>query len=215
MNGELVVSKRHHNTTQEKPQVGKKALEREQRQQAARQKMRLHKFTALALLMLDKWQTNEALKEDIASLPANERRYIKMQVAKCRKATRTVIRMLHEQKKFPSPNNAFFLDAMSILNDLLHRICYAPSTPETCRHIDVHSVLTYLVYAALYEWRLKESDGREKQKDINHMIGSLGALGNHLIPFDSPMAKTLNDVFWETRDTLHSGAALPQYKTAT
>ena len=60
--------------------MGKKAEEREARIKAARQRMRLHTFTALALLVCDKWRTNPALQEDIAELPANERRFLKMQV---------------------------------------------------------------------------------------------------------------------------------------
>ena len=193
------------------PGTGKKAQERQQRQQQGRQKMRLHMFTALALLVLDRWQTNEFLIDDIACLPANERRFLKMQIAKCKKATQAVIRMLHDEFPYPSRSSTFFQDASDMMQDLLSRICNHPMTPKICRYMDVHSVLTYLIYAALNDGQIMETDGRQDRQEVCYMITILGVLSNHLIKNDSPMLQAMSAVFWDTRDMLHSGAALKEW----
>ena len=204
------MSKRHHKKPQtQQPQSGKKAQEREHRQRQARQRVRLHTFTAMALMVLDKWNNNEYLRADIDGLPANERRFLKMQIAKCLKVTRVVVRQLHDRQQWASPNSAFFQDASALFQDLLARICTAPATPELCRHMDIHSVMTYIIYAALYEWQYMETDEQQDTEEVQRMIASLGVLADHLITNDSPFLQTLNDVFWATRDHLHSGAILP------
>lgn len=202
---------RHHHK-QDKPQQmqgGKKAQEQERRIRQARQRMRLHTFTALALMVLDNWKKNDLLLADINNLPSNERRFLKMQIAKCFKATQVVVRMLHKKEQWPSQSSTFFIDASAIFRDLLQRICTSPTTPQMCRHMDVHSVLTYLIYAALYEWQSMEQDERKDTEEVQYMIKIFGVLADHLIPNDSPFLQTMNDVFWATRNSLHSGAILP------
>jgi hypothetical protein len=186
--------------------MGKKAEEREARIKAARQRMRLHTFTALALLVCDKWRTNPALQEDIAELPANERRFLKMQVAKCHKSVQAVVRMLHAQTQWPSQSSAFFQDASALMQMLLERVCNAERMPEYCTYIAVQSVVTYLVYAAIYELQAMVFDERA---EVQAMLRDMGILGDHLIQNDSPYLDALNDVFWATRNTMHAGAPLP------
>ena len=197
---------RHHRHPQTPQAPGKKAAEREARIQAARQRNRLPKFVALASILIDKWRKTEALQDDIATLPPNERRFFKMQLAKCDKAIMTVVRLLFTEK--PSPTSPLMRDASDLLLCLLRSVCEAKAMPEVCMHQDVHAVVTYLVYTALQEWQNMEQDPRP---EIRHMITQLRILCDHAIPADSPLIPALNDVFILTRNTLHSGAPLPYY----
>jgi hypothetical protein len=195
---------RRHKHIKPEPTIGKKAQERERRQRQAQQRMRLHTFSALALMVLTKWQDNAILLDDIKHLPANERRYIPMQVARCKRSVETVVRMLNRTDGWAAPNSAFFNDASDKIQTLLTSVCNV--LPETCRGIDIHSVMTYLIYAALYEWQAMVMDDR---KEVQQMISALGAFADHLIKNDSPLLTPMNIVFWNTRSYLHSGALLP------
>ena len=198
---------RHHRNAQAAPaKPGKKALKREARIQAARQRDRLPKFIALASILIDKWRRNEALQDDIASLPANERRFYRMQLAKIDKAIGKVVPMLFHER--PRPGSPMMRDASDLLLYLLQAVCTAKSMPETCMHMDVHSVITYIVYTALQEsqWNM------DAPEDVRHLITCLGAFCNHTIKADSPLIPALNEVFCKTRNRLHSGAELPHYE---
>jgi len=197
---------------------GKKAQEREARIQAARQRMRFHTFVALALLCMDKWIKNQELQEDIADLPANERRYYKMQIAKCHKRVQAVVRLLHDKAVWPtSPTGTFWQDATTRNDTLLHCICFdTPSMPETCRYLDVHAILTYLIYVALHEWETMElrsdkEDSLARLETVDDMITAIQQFSDHIIPEDSQFITPLNDVYCYTRNYLHSGAPVPFY----
>lgn len=186
--------------------LGKKAAEREARIQAARQRNRLPKFVALASILVDKWRKHEVLKEDLAALSVNERRFYAMQLAKCEKAISNVVRLVYTET--PSPTSPLMRDASELLHGLLRSVCGSKAMPEVCMHMDVHAVVTYLVYVALHEWQTMEQDPR---KEIRHMITQLRILCDHAIPADSPLIPALNEAFCETRNMLHSGAPLPHY----
>lgn len=191
---------------------GKKAEKREARIQAARQRNRLPKFVALASILIDKWRKNEALQDDIASLPANERRYYKMQLAKVDKAIGKVVKLLFSER--PRPGSSMMQDASGLLLGLLQSVCSAQKMPETCMHMDVHAVITYIIYTALREWQTTEWDkdgSLASSEEVRHLITWLGVFCDHIIPADSPLVPALNDVFCETRNLLHSGAPLPHY----
>ena len=198
---------RHHKFVRDINVPGKKAQEREARIQAARQRKRLPKFVALASILIDKWRKNDALQADIASLPANERRFYGMQLAKTDKAINGVVRLLFSEK--PRPGSPMMQDASDLLLGLLRAVCEAKAMPEVCMHMDVHAVVTYLVYTALQEWQTMEQDQRP---EIRHMLTQLRVLCDHAIPSNSPLIPALNDVFIQTRNTLHSGAPLPYYE---
>ena len=197
---------RHHRKLQDPAKPGRKAQEREARIQAARQRDRLPKFIALASILVDKWRKNEALQDDIASMPANERRYYKMQLAKIDKTIGRVVPLLFSER--PRPGSSMMRDASDLLLYLLQAVCSAKSMPETCMHKDVHAVMTYIVYVALQEsqWNM---DARE---EVRHLISCLGAFCNHAIPANSELIPALNEVFCLTRNRLHSGAELPHYE---
>lgn len=191
---------------------GKKAQEREARIQAARQRARLPKFLALASILIDKWRRNDALIDDVASLSANERRFYKMQLAKVDKAIARVVGMVFHEK--PRPGSQMMQDASDLLLKLLQAVCTAKSMPETCMHMDVHAVMTYLVYTALREWQSMEWDNQESKAaspEVRYMITQLGIFCDHIIRADSPLIPALNEAFCLTRNVLHSGAPLPHY----
>ena len=183
---------------------GKKEQERQRRQRAAQQRMRLHTFTALALMILTKWQDNALIRDDLRDYPANERRYIPMQVARCRKSCEAVVRMLNRTDSWPSPSSAFFENASDKIETILTAVCNV--LPETCRAVDIHTVMTYIVYAALYEWQAIAQDARN---EVLKMLADLGAFSDHIIQNDSPLLLPMNRVHWGLRDYLHSGAPLP------
>ena len=183
---------------------GKKEQERQKRQRAARQKMRLHTFTALTLMCLTTWKENEYILEERKAMPANERRYIPMQISRCFKAAETVVRMLNKADQWPSPSSTFFEDASERLQTLL--LAIKNTLPRTSSATDMHSVLTYLVYAALYEWQALACDERQP---VLKLISEMKALADHLIKNDSPLLEPMNKIFWATRDYLHSQAPLP------
>lgn len=195
------MSRRHHSTA---PTIGKKELDRQQRQQAARQRMRLHTFTALSLKLLTEWKSNALILDDLKSYPANERRYIPMQIAQCHKACEAVVRMLNKQDQWPAPSSSFFEDASYKIQTLLAAVCN--TMPETCRAIDIQIVMTYILYASLYEW---EALSKDVKPEVHHMITTLGAFSDHVLQNDSPLLLPMNRVFWSMRDFLHSGAPLP------
>lgn len=199
------MSRRHRHAQPAPAKPGRKAQEREARIQAARQRDRLPKFIALASILIDKWRKNEALQDDIASLPANERRFYKMQLAKIDKQLVKVVKLLFTEK--PRPGSPMMRDASDLLLYLLQSVCTAKAMPETCMHKDVHAVMTYLVYTALQEWQWN-TDAKE---EVRHLIICLGAFCNHAIGKDSPLIPALNEVFCLTRNRLHSGAQLPHY----
>ena len=191
---------------------GKKAQEREARIQAARQRARLPKFLALASILIDKWRRNDALIDDVAFLPANERRFYKMQLAKVDKAVARVVGMVFHEK--PRPGSPMMQDASDLLLKLLQAVCTAKSMPETCMHMDVHAVMTYLVYTALREWQSMEWDNTASMAaspEVRHMMTQLGVFCDHVIKADNPLIPALNEAFCSTRDILHSGAPLPHY----
>jgi hypothetical protein len=199
--GGKAMSRRHHSTA---PTIGKKEQERQQRQQAARQRMRLHTFTALALMLLTKSQDNDIIREDMRTLPANERRYIPMQVARCKRSCEAVVRMLNRADQWPATSSAFFEDASDKVQTLLTAVCNV--LPLTCSGIDIHIVMTYLIYAALYEWQAMAQDERA---EVQRMIADMHAFADHILQNDSPLLLPMNRVFWSMRDFLHSGAPLP------
>ena len=199
---------------------GKKAAERETRIRAAQQRMRFHSFVAWALLVCDKWSSNPELQEDVSSLPVNERRYIKMQIAKCHKRVKEVVRLLQYKKAWPTgPTNAFFQDASAKIRKVIDVICIdTPSMPEVCRYMDVHAILTYLVYVALHEWQTMElrsgnEDSIARYDAVDDMITALQQFSDHIIPADSWLITPLNDVYCYTRNYLHSGAPVPFYES--
>lgn len=201
---------RHAQTPQTQ---GKKATEREARIQAARQRNRLPKFVALASIVVNKWRTNEALQDDIATLPANERRFYKMQLAKVDKAIARVVTITFSEK--PRPGSPMMQDASNLLLHILQTVCTVKSMPETCMHMDVHAVITYLIYTALREWQTMEWDNPESKAaspEVRRMITQLGIFCDHIIRADSPLVPALNEAFCVTRNTLHSGAPLPHYE---
>ncbi len=49
--------------------------------------------------------------------------------------------------------------------------------PEVCSYMDIHSVMSYIVYAALYElWRMED-----QCQEVITLIRNLGVLCDHLI----------------------------------
>lgn len=193
--------------------TGKKEQEREARIMAARQRCRLPKFVALASILIDKWRKNNALQDDIASLPANERRFYAMQLAKVDKQLAKVVKLLFTEK--PRPGSPMMRDASDLLLCLLQAVCSAKKMPETCMHMDVHAVVTYLVYVALHEWQAMECDDPDSmasRKEVQDMITQLRIFCDHAIKSDSALIPALNDVYCATRNTLHSGAPLPHYE---
>ena len=210
---------KHHRHTQPAPQrPGKKAAEREARIQAARQRMLFHKFVALALLCLDQWQKSADIQDDIAGLPTNERRFFTMQIAKCLKRVQDVVRILHNAETWPkSPTGAFYQDASDQEHRLLHIICFdTPSMPKACRCMDVHAVITYLIYCCINDWFAMHMDSEIAQTaEFADMYLALKAFANHVIAADSPLIVPLNEVYWSTRESLHAGAPLPDYTIKT
>lgn len=212
------MSRHHRKFVRDINVPGKKAQEREQRMQAARQRMRFHTFVALALLCFDKWRHNPDLQEDIAGFSPNERRYYKMQTAKCFKRIQCVIRYLHEKSAYPKrPTNAFFEDASTRIQRVLFCVCDAPSMPETCRYTDVHAIVTYLVYVALHEWGIMDTQNGNAESfaftdEYESMMVALRQFCDHAIPADSPFVAPMNEAYRKTRDLLHSGAPVPHYE---
>lgn len=195
---------KHHKRISASPTIGKKEQERQRRQQQARQRMRLHTFTALALKLLTEWKNNALILDDLKSYPTNERRYIPMQIAQCHKACEAVVRMLNKQDQWPAPSSSFFEDASHKIQTLLAAVCN--TMPETCRAIDIQIVMTYILYASLYEW---EALAQDVKPEVHHMIRTIGAFADHVLQNDSPLLLPMNRVFWSMRDFLHSEAPLP------
>lgn len=198
------------------PAIGKKELERQQRQTAARQRMRFHTIVALTLMCCDKWRTNEALQEEIAIQPLNERKFLRMQAGKCHKRVQTVVQMLHHLQAWPAPNSAFFEDASSLMIDLYKTACAVPSCPDDVSYIEMHAMMTYLCYAALRDWSAMQSLGADpdslcRRKEVQDMIRNVGIFSDHLIPLESPLVKPWNELYWQTRDRIHAGAPLPDW----
>ena len=205
------MSRRHHKQTKpqnQQAQVGKKAQEREQRIQAARQRMRLHTFTAALLDFFLQWRTNDKLKADINCLTVNERRYIAMQSAKVEKRLQAIVRMLGTE--FPkSPSNAFFGDASRKINTVLAYVCQDSVTPADATSYEVHCIMTYLFTAAVYEMDIATPDDR---KPVQDFLRDGMAFANHIIPNSSRLLGPLNKAYWATREYLHDGAKLPDWK---
>ena len=214
------MSRRHHKKSQAaafmpKP-GGKKELERQCRERAAKQRLRLHKFCAVMLLLFDKWLHNEYILDDIEGLPANERRFIKMQRSKCLLRTQAAVRLLNEKEHYAPGGSAFFRDASNEAVALMKKVCDAPSMPETCRYMDVHAAVTYVMYAALRDWEAMEVMGGKEDSlcrcpEVMDMISAIGIFCDHLVPLGSFLAQPINDVYWSTRDGLHAGAPLPDW----
>lgn len=195
---------------------GKKELERQQRQKAARQRMRFHTLVVLTLMCFDKCRTNDAIKNDVAALPRNEQMFFRMQSGKCHKRVQAVVQMLHDLAAWPAPSSTFFQDASALMIKLLHEICSAPSFPEEATYLDVHAVMTYLCYAALRDWEAMQIMGNDpgslcRRKEVREMIRNAGIFADHLIPPESPLVKPFNEVYWQTRNMLHAGAPLPDW----
>lgn len=181
---------------------GKKSKEREARIRAARQRKRLQMFIALISMILDGWHRQD-ISDDIDGLPPNERRFLRMQIAKCEKSVNAAIAVVYS--KSPASDNAFCDDTKDVLKMLLHEVCSFRTMPEVCSYMDIHAVMSYLVYAALYElWRMED-----QCQEVITLIRNLGVLCDHIIPNDSPLLLPMNGIFWTTRDRLHSGALLP------
>lgn len=185
--------------------MGKKAEEREARIKAARQRMRLHAFVAVLLDIFYQWRNNGKLKAEIAKLPVNERRYIGMQTAKVEKRLKAVVRMLGAD--YPrSAGSAFFGDASAMVNHVLAHVCRDSVTPPDTNSLEVHSVMTYIFTAAVYEMDVVCPDDRP---EVQAFLRDGMAFADHIIPNDSRMLMPLNDTYWATREYLHSGAPLP------
>lgn len=209
------MSRHHHKTQSIQPkQNGKKEQERQRRIRQAKQRMRIHTFTALALLIFEKWEEVDLLQKGINSLSANERRFWKMSIAKCHKSIKKVVTLLHKDTPFPAPGSQFFIDAAKWEQDLLSMLIHAPSMPDMCMHIDVFAMLTYIIYAAMREWQVMERRMEKPNSlcdapEVCDMIRNIGIFGDHIIPVDSKFILPMNEVFWATRESLHAGAPLP------
>ena len=185
--------------------MGKKAALREARVQAARQRMRLHAFVAVLLDIFYQWRTNDKLKDEIAKLPANERRYIGMQTAKVEKRLKVIVRMLGAD--YPrSAGSALFADASAMVNLVLAHICRNSVTPLDTNCLEVQCVMTYIFTTAVYEMDVVCPDDRP---EVQAFLRDGMAFADHIIPNDSRMLMPLNDTYWATREYLHSGAPLP------
>ena len=185
--------------------MGKKAALREARVQAARQRMRLHAFVAVLLDIFYQWRTNDKLKEEIAKLSANERRYIGMQTAKVEKRLQAVVRMLGAD--YPrSAGSALFADASAMVNQVLAHICRNSVTPLDTNCLEVQSVMTYIFTAAVYEMDVVCPDERP---EVQAFLRDGMAFADHIIPNYSRMLMPMNNAYWATREYLHSGAPLP------
>ena len=82
-------------------------------------------------------------------------------------------------------------------------------------HMDVHAVVTYLVYVALQEWQTMESkdpDSMAARDEVGNMIKQLRIFCDYAIKADSHLIPALNEAFCITRDVLHNGASLPYYE---
>ena len=200
---------RHNRQTQHKQQqAGKKAQEREARILAARQRMRLHTFTAVLLDIFYQWRRNDKLKKDIICLTANERRYIAMQSAKIEKRLQAIVRMLGAE--YPKNHgNAFFADASRKIQTVLAYVCQDSVSPVDATSYEIHCIMTYLFTAAVYEMNIATPDDRQPVQDF---IRDGMAFANHIIPNNSRLLEPLNKAYWATREFLHDGAKLPVWK---
>lgn len=128
-----------------------------------------------------------------------ERRYILMQCGRINKARDGLVQECMGLEAFKQAGKAFFETADKKLMSIAEKIINA--LPEGQTHYEQTAVLTYILYAAFYDYSFLEND---KRPQLKHLISVIGCLANHIIPAGSPLCAPLNAVYWATRDDLQA-----------
>ena len=187
--------------------LGKKARKEAARKEKAIRRMRLQTFITLLIPAMQSWIIglkgggfDGYIRYNAIEAPTqNEKRYIVMQVGRINKARDTLVRECMGLEAFKASGNAFFATADKKLMSIEEKIINA--LPEDQTHYEQTAVLTYIIYAAFYDYSFLEND---KRPQLKHLISVIGCLANHIIPAGSMLCAPLNAVYWATRDDLQA-----------
>lgn len=185
--------------------IGKKARKEAARKEKAIRRMRLQTFIALLIPVMAAWQIGVkggGYDGDIYYRPVDvspeQRRYILMQAGRINKARDVLVRECMGLEAF-NTGKSFFRTADEKLHDISYRIF--AELPESQTRADYMTVLTYILYAALHDYRELEDDTRSQLRKLEMVLGQLA---NHLMPAGSPLCGPMNNVYWATRDDMQA-----------